>query len=174
MSLHQSRSNLNRPGGRGCREPDRTSNWEGLGIKAGSFFPNFVPPPRSRQHTMVFAVLDPASRTLTFANAGHPWPLFVNGDPHVLQTASGLPLGIVECKFDDYCITLPKGSRVLLYSDGMTEACNANGEEYGIKRLCRHAANEEISPETVLDDVRAFARSIALGDDAKMIVVRAD
>lgn len=123
---------------------------------------------------MVFAVLDPASRTLTFANAGHPWPLFVNGDPHVLQTASGLPLGIVECKFDDYCITLPKGSRVLLYSDGMTEACNANGEEYGIKRLCRHAANEEISPETVLDDVRAFARSIALGDDAKMIVVRAD
>jgi serine phosphatase RsbU (regulator of sigma subunit) len=63
---------------------------------------------------------------------------------------------------------------VLLYSDGITEACNANGEEYGIKRLRHYAANEDVSPETVLDDVRVFARGVALVDDATMIVVRAD
>ena len=130
--------------------------------------------PTGKFVTMVFAVLDPASRTLTFANAGHPSPLLVNGDRHFLQTASGMPLGIAECKFDNYRVTLPKGSRVLLYSDGITEARNANGEEYGAERLCRHAANKEVSPETILDDVRAFTRGIPLADDATMIVVRAD
>jgi sigma-B regulation protein RsbU (phosphoserine phosphatase) len=130
--------------------------------------------PAGKFVTMVFAVLDPASRTLTFANAGHPWPLFVDGDPHFLPTTSGLPLGIAEGKFDEHRVTLPKGSRVLLYSDGITEACNAKGEEYGIERLCRRAANKDVSPETVLDDVRAFVRGVALVDDATMIVVRAE
>jgi sigma-B regulation protein RsbU (phosphoserine phosphatase) len=130
--------------------------------------------PAGKFVTMVFAVLDPASRTLTFANAGHPRPLFVKGNTRSLPTTSGLPLGIAECKFDEHCVRLPKGSRVLLYSDGITEACNANGEEYGIKRLRHYAANEDVSPETVLDDVRVFARGVALVDDATMIVVRAD
>jgi sigma-B regulation protein RsbU (phosphoserine phosphatase) len=130
--------------------------------------------PAGKFVTMVFAVLDPASHTLTFANAGHPWPLFVNGEPRFLETTSGLPLGIAECKFDEHRISLSKGSRVLLYSDGITEACNANGEEYGITRLCNCAANEDASPETVLDDVRVFASGVALADDATMIVVRAE
>jgi sigma-B regulation protein RsbU (phosphoserine phosphatase) len=130
--------------------------------------------PTGRFVTMVFAVLDPASRTLTFANAGHPWPVFVNGDRHILQNASGMPLGIAECKYDDCRVTLPKGSRVMLYSDGITEARNANGEEYGIERLCRHAANKEVSPATVLDDVRAFRNGMPLADDATMIVLKAE
>lgn len=123
--------------------------------------------------TMVLAVLDPASRTLTFANAGHPWPLFVNGNARFLQTTSGLPLGIAECEFGEYRTKLPKGSRVLFYSDGITEACNAKGEEYGIERLRLHAAQNDLSPETVLDDVRVFARGTPLPDDATLIVVRA-
>lgn len=130
--------------------------------------------PAGKFVTMVFAVLDPTSRTLTFANAGHPWPLFVNGSPHFLRTTSGLPLGIADCAFDEYSANLRKGSRVLLYSDGITEACNASGEEYGIERLCLHAANDDVSPKTVLDDVRAFAHGRALVDDATMIVVRSD
>jgi phosphoserine phosphatase RsbU/P len=130
--------------------------------------------PAGKFVTVVFAVLDPLSRTLTFANAGHPWPLFVNGEPHFLRTASGLPLGIADCTFDEYRASLPRGSRVLLYSDGITEAVNTSGEEYGIERLCLNAANHDISPETVLEDVRAFARGRALADDATMIVVRAE
>jgi sigma-B regulation protein RsbU (phosphoserine phosphatase) len=122
--------------------------------------------------TMVYAVLDPASRTLTFANAGHPWPLFVNGDPHFLQTTSGLPLGIFDSGYDEHRVQLPKGSRVLLYSDGITEACSPAGEEYGIERLRSHAKKKKISPETVLQDVRAFTRGRALEDDATLIVVR--
>lgn len=131
--------------------------------------------PAGKFVTMVFAVLDPASRTLIFANAGHPWPLFVHGDdPQFLSTTSGLPLGIADSKFEEHRISLPTGSRVLLYSDGITEACNPNDEEYGMERLCLQAANEEVSPETVLADVRAFVSGRPLMDDATMIVVTAD
>lgn len=129
--------------------------------------------PAGKFVTMIYAVLDPAERTLTFANAGHPWPLFVNGTPRFLGTKAGIPLGIAECSFDERRMKLRKDSRVLIYSDGITEACNASGEEYGIDRLCQHAANRQVSPETVLDDVRAFTRGMTLGDDATMIVVRA-
>ena len=130
--------------------------------------------PLGRFVTMVLAVLDPALRTLTFANAGHPWPLFVNGQSHFLRTPSGMPLGIAEGKFDDYCITLPRDSQVLLYSDGITEARSTNGEEYGMQRLCAQGAKKEISPESLLNDVRAFVHGNALADDATMIVVTSD
>ncbi len=130
--------------------------------------------PAGKFVTMVSAVLDPSTRTLSFANAGHPWPLFVNGKPRFLRTKSGLPLGIADCKYDDQHVILRKRSRVLLYSDGITEACNPTGDEYGIDRLCQHAANEELSPETVLKDVRTFSRGKGLADDATMIVVKAD
>ncbi len=130
--------------------------------------------PTGKFVTMIFAILDPAARTLTFANAGHPWPLFVNGKPRYLQTTSGLPLGIANCTFDEHSQKLPKGSRVLFYSDGITEACNPKNEEYGVDRLCRLAGKQDFSPETVLNDVRKFAKGTALADDATLIVVRAD
>lgn len=130
--------------------------------------------PSGKFVTMIFAVFDPVTQSLTFANAGHPWPLFVNGKPRFLRTKTGLPLGIADCSFDENHVTLRKGSRVLFYSDGITEACNTTGEEYGLDRLCLHAANKDVSPETVLDDVRAFTRGTTLADDATMIVIRAD
>jgi sigma-B regulation protein RsbU (phosphoserine phosphatase) len=130
--------------------------------------------PEGRFVTMVLAVLDPASRVLTFASAGHPWPLLVNGDAHFLRTASGMALGIAECKFDECSVTLPRSSQLLLYSDGITEARNANGEDYGMKRLCVYAAGKQLSPLAILDEVRTFTQDPALGDDATMIVVTAN
>jgi sigma-B regulation protein RsbU (phosphoserine phosphatase) len=130
--------------------------------------------PEGRFVTMVFAVLDPVSRTLTYANAGHPWPLLVNGDSYFLRSTSGMALGIADCKFDESCVTLPKHSQVLLYSDGITEARNANGEDYGMKRLCAYAAKQELSTQSILDEVRAFSRDGTLADDATMIVVTAN
>lgn len=130
--------------------------------------------PEGRFVTMVFAVLDPASRTFTFASAGHASPLLVNGETHFLPTTSGMPLGIAEGRFDDYRVTLPEDSQVLLYSDGITEARNAQGEEYGMMRLCAYAAENELSPESILEQVRAFVQSTALADDATMIVVTAN
>ncbi len=123
--------------------------------------------------TMVYAVLDPARRTLTFANAGHPWPLFANSHgAEFLQTDSGLPLGVAESEFQERRIELPPASRVLFYTDGISEAANRD-EEYGGRRLQALVARPQITAEDVLAEVRGFAGPRGLHDDATVILVRA-
>ncbi|MFB3813904.1 MAG: PP2C family protein-serine/threonine phosphatase [Terriglobales bacterium] len=129
--------------------------------------------PVERFVTMVYAVLDPLRRTLTYANAGHPWPLFANGHgAQSLKTASGLPLGIADCEYDEQTIELPPGSRLLFYSDGVSEACNRAEEEYGLDRLRQHVLRPDVTAAAVLDDVRAFSGGRVPADDATVIVLR--
>lgn len=68
---------------------------------------------------------------------------------------------------------LPLGVRLLLYSDGVTEAWNDKEEEYGMKRLKQQARRPGLCPETVLADVRAFSGADQLRDDATVLVVQA-
>jgi sigma-B regulation protein RsbU (phosphoserine phosphatase) len=127
--------------------------------------------PGNKFVTAVYAVLDPAARKLTFANAGHPWPLFANGNAHFLQTQSGLPLGIAPGLYDEHEIQLAPGASVLFYSDGITEAANSSGEEYGIERLLAGSSGD-LSPESIIDEVCNFSGSRVLSDDATVILVR--
>jgi sigma-B regulation protein RsbU (phosphoserine phosphatase) len=132
--------------------------------------------PVGRFVTMLYVVLDPAARTLTIANAGHPWPLLANGNAaHLITGANGLPIGFSQEKFSQTRIELTPGARVLLYSDGISEAENGYGEDYGSRRLQQLLTSRcDIGAEGVLEDVRAFAASRGLQDDATAIVVRAD
>jgi phosphoserine phosphatase RsbU/P len=132
--------------------------------------------PVGRFVTMLYAVLDPAARTLTIANAGHPWPLLANGNAaHVISGANGLPIGFTQEKFSQTQVELPPGSRVLFYSDGISEAEDSSGEDYGSRRLPQLLNSHcEICAEEVLDDVRAFAAGHGLQDDATAIVVKAE
>ena len=124
--------------------------------------------------TLVYAVLDPRSRTLTFANAGHLRPLLVNENgASFLDTKQGLPLGITCGEFSETQVHLPKGSRLLFYSDGITEATDLDDQEYGAARLQQHAASADASPESIVEDVRSFANGEGLGDDATVIFVKA-
>lgn len=130
--------------------------------------------PSGRFVTMVYGVLDPSTRTLTFANAGHLHPLLI--DPrgaHFLNTETGLPLGLSFGSFSETTVQLPEGSRLVFYSDGITEAANLNEEEYGIERLAEHFLQPEASAETILEDVRSFSAPASLNDDATVIVIRA-
>jgi len=130
--------------------------------------------PSGRFVTMVYGVLDPASRTLTFANAGHLQPLLVDSSgARFLDSQMGLPLGLSLGAFSEQTATLAEGSRLVFYSDGLTEAANAAEEEYGGSRLEKHFAQLEASPESVLQDVRSFASPSSLHDDATVIVVKA-
>lgn len=132
--------------------------------------------PVGRFVTMLYAVLDPAARTLTIANAGHPWPLLANGSTaHVINGANGLPIGFTQENFAQTRIELTPGSRVLFYSDGISEAENSREEDYGSQRLQQLLnSKRDIAAEGVLDDVRAFAAGRGLQDDATAIVVRAE
>ena len=128
--------------------------------------------PAGKYVTMIYAVLDPVRRTLTFANAGHPWPLLVDKTgAHSIPTREGIPLGLSPGKYSEETLTLTPGSRLLFYSDGITEASDGR-EDYGTERLLTHLSRADTCAETLLDDVRSFCRG-SFADDATVILVRA-
>jgi sigma-B regulation protein RsbU (phosphoserine phosphatase) len=131
--------------------------------------------PIGRFVTMVYAVLDPATRTITFASAGHLPPLLVDSNGgQFLSTDRGLPLGIgTSGSYSQSSVQLPENSRLVFYSDGITEAVNREQEEYGHLRLQTHVIENQASPESIVEHVRSFAEGEALPDDATVIVVRA-
>jgi sigma-B regulation protein RsbU (phosphoserine phosphatase) len=128
--------------------------------------------PCGRFVTMVYAELDPAKRTLRLANAGHLPPLLIEPEGHRwIQTEQGLPLGVAASKFSEVEITLNEGSRLALYSDGITEAAEEAGEEYGSERLLAQLQSPGASLETLLADVKKFVNGSGLRDDATVILI---
>jgi sigma-B regulation protein RsbU (phosphoserine phosphatase) len=126
--------------------------------------------PEGRFITMIFAVLDPASGNLVLSNAGHPWPLMADMEGvRFLDEAVGLPLGIRSGVYSEQRVDLPRGSRVFLYSDGVTEAANASSAEYGSSRLREHLVRRDSSCESLLADVRQF--SATPGDDVTIVKI---
>lgn len=129
--------------------------------------------PPARFVTMVYAVLNPEKRTLTLANAGHLQPLLICGqEARFLTTDSGMPLGLGLGDFSEIEVELKPGSRLVLYSDGITEAANPEEEEYGQLRLQEHLLQPESSGDSLLADVRSHANGFGLHDDATVITVR--
>jgi sigma-B regulation protein RsbU (phosphoserine phosphatase) len=121
--------------------------------------------------------LDCRTRTLTWSNAGHNPPLVVRADGEVVRLQPG---GTVMGVFDDASyredsITLRTGDRVVLYTDGITEALSPSGEEYDEQRIveavtANRGATAVATTEALFADVLAWAGG-TLGDDATLITV---
>jgi len=128
--------------------------------------------PAGKFVTLVYAVLDPAKRTLVFANAGHLRPLFIDSQgERFLDVERGLPLGLGSGDYSETVISLSEGSKLIFYSDGITEAVNGNDEEYGVCRLAEHAAKAGASVVSLVDEVRSFANGAGVRDDASAVFV---
>jgi phosphoserine phosphatase RsbU/P len=128
--------------------------------------------PAGKFVTMVYAVLDPVARTVVFANAGHLQPLFIDASgEHFLDVERGMPLGLSCGDYSETEIPLSKGSRLIFYSDGITEAVNSKEEEYGLYRLVEHAVQPDASAVTIIDNVRSFADGYGVRDDASVVFV---
>ena len=130
--------------------------------------------PRAKFVTMVYALLDPQRGTIVFASAGHLPPLLVDSSgAHFLETEARLPLGIRENSLSERTIEMTAGSRLVFYSDGVTEAMNSSLEQYGETRLRDHAANPSASVESLLHDVRTFTAGHPASDDLTVVMVEA-
>jgi sigma-B regulation protein RsbU (phosphoserine phosphatase) len=130
--------------------------------------------PQGSYVTMIYAVLDVENGTLTFSNAGHPWPLVATGrEAEFLETSMGLPLGIRSCAFDERVVDLTAAPAVLFYSDGLIEAPDSQGEDFGTSRLRETFLADAITPEGLIESVRAFAFPNPLIDDATALLIRA-
>ena len=86
--------------------------------------------------TCFYAVLDPQSGWLHYANAGHDLPYRRHNGSISELRATGMPLGMMPgTRYDDHEVTLAPGDSVLFYSDGLVEAHNREREMFGLPRL---------------------------------------
>jgi sigma-B regulation protein RsbU (phosphoserine phosphatase) len=128
--------------------------------------------PAGKFVTMVYAVLDPVAHTVVFANAGHLRPLFIDDrGEHFIDVERGLPLGLACGDYSETEIALSPGSKMIFYSDGITEAENARQEEYGLCRLAEHAIKPEASAISIVDEVQSFSNGAGVRDDASVVFV---
>ena len=110
--------------------------------------------------TCFYAILDPTSGSLRYANAGHDVPyLHRNGAAEEMR-ARGMPLGLMpEMEYEEREIVLDAGEAALFYSDGLVEAHHPNGEMFGFPRLqtlvAEHAENESLE-EALLEELYSF------------------
>jgi hypothetical protein len=126
--------------------------------------------------TLFYGILDSRARTLQYSNAGHLPPLLVrsNGSSEKLSEG-GAVLGVFpEGDYADALVHLRPGDRLLLFTDGITEAADLNSEEYGEVGLLRAAqAAVALSPTDLkahlLTDVNRFCNS-HLHDDVTLTV----
>lgn len=127
--------------------------------------------------TFFYCVIDTAARTLSYSNAGHCFPLLHRspGEVEVLGEG-GIVLGIFpDAKYFDVVVRLDPGNKILLFTDGITEATNPGGEEYGEARL-RRRLDGDSSDETatmhrkLMQEVSNFCRN-NFADDATLVLI---
>ena len=134
--------------------------------------------PVGRFVTLFYGVLHPDGR-LVFCNAGHNFPYVqpVEGEALELQTG-GLPIGIMEDgEYEEEVIRLEPGQKLIVFSDGITEAETKDGELYGEDRLkeCLQSlgsASAEDSMERILEEVTDFVDGHEASDDITLFVLR--
>ena len=110
--------------------------------------------------TCFYAILEPESGRLTYANAGHDLPyLHRNGDAEELR-ARGMPLGLMPgMDYEEKEIILEAGESVLFYSDGLVEAHDSKGEMFGFPRLralIAEHAEEAALGDFLLEELHSF------------------
>jgi phosphoserine phosphatase RsbU/P len=135
----------------------------------------------SRFVTLMYGTLRPDGR-LTYCNAGHNPPLVISrvGDVStVRRLEQGGPIvGLFElASYDEETIALTPGDWLIIFTDGISEAMSAAGDEYGDDRIVALVeANAGLSPHDLLEalfaDVKAFARGTPQGDDITGMVLR--
>ena len=119
----------------------------------------YIPP--SMFVTCFYAILDPKSGTLRYANAGHDLPYLWNGGDCEELRARGMPLGLMPgMGYEEKEMVLDTGEGVLFYSDGLVEAHNPEGEMFGFPRLraliAQHGEEERALRDFLMKELHSF------------------
>jgi sigma-B regulation protein RsbU (phosphoserine phosphatase) len=130
--------------------------------------------PSSRFITLVYVVIDPQTRAITVANAGHQYPvIYSDRETGYLVMEAGLPLGIKEYPYKEYNYTMNKSDRLLLYSDGVPEAMNSKKDMFGEERLIPSMKKPGADIHTLYNDVKEFVEFSPLNDDLTIVMIEA-
>jgi sigma-B regulation protein RsbU (phosphoserine phosphatase) len=130
--------------------------------------------------TLFYGVVDMEGGTLRYANAGHDFPLVVNGDGVRELGNSGIVLGCLEeFEYGDDVCAIPDGGVVAIYTDGVTDCESPDGEAYGSERLKRVLESNVSGSarsicQAVVHDVQRFGDSRSVDDLTLVVLKRRD
>jgi serine phosphatase RsbU (regulator of sigma subunit) len=136
----------------------------------------------NRYATMFYGEFDGYSRILRYVNAGHCPPILISeGSEPKKLSAGDLPVGLIpEITYQELRITLSKGSAVIVYTDGLTDALNSQGEEFGDCRLmsvCKSlpkGAKAETICQLLSSKVSEWSAGVEQFDDKTILVLTVD
>ena len=136
---------------------------------------------RSEMFVTVFhGVLDPQSHHFAYVNAGHNPPFFYRAAQKKLTTLKehGIALGVMpNITLEEHAIDFQPDDVLLMYTDGVTDAINAQEEEFGTERLANLvASNAQLAPDALIDEIKRavteFAGEGVHFDDLTMIALK--
>jgi len=129
--------------------------------------------------TVFYCILDPHTGELRYANGGHnpPYILRAAGTVETLDGAGGLVLGVIPgIQYPDHTVQLQRGDRLVLFTDGVTEAFNPADEAYGVERLIAEIKAHGQGPsaalvERICGSIATFAGTAPQSDDITLTVL---
>jgi sigma-B regulation protein RsbU (phosphoserine phosphatase) len=128
---------------------------------------------------LLYGILDIAGN-FDYCRAGHPYPLVLDEDGRLIETGvgQGMPLGILEeIPLDSRSVIIPPGGLAVVYSDGLSEALDANSNQFGVERLAAELPAIRRLPAGQICDrlwslVQEFSGEEPQSDDFTAIVIK--
>jgi sigma-B regulation protein RsbU (phosphoserine phosphatase) len=128
--------------------------------------------------TMIYGVFDTSSRRLRFCQAGHPGPVLLSAGGELRSLGSGgFPVGLMpDMEYEEETVTLSKGDRLILYSDGIPECVDQQGARYTNENLfsvLRRNAALPVSDlvQSVGEDIARWRSDTELSDDVSLLAL---
>jgi sigma-B regulation protein RsbU (phosphoserine phosphatase) len=128
--------------------------------------------------TLCYSIFDLKRRVVTLANSGLPYPIRASAEGVTRIELPGVPLGSFHGSvYDEISMALHTGDVFVFYSDGVSEAMNVNGEEFGAGRLIEVIErSRQLAPRAIIDDifqsVEAFRDGTPPNDDMTAVTVK--
>jgi sigma-B regulation protein RsbU (phosphoserine phosphatase) len=129
--------------------------------------------------TFFMGIWDPAKQVLYYVNAGHNPPLLIDKENKVTTLdATGIVMGILPSQpYEEKYVRIYEGSTLVIYTDGLEEAFNHEGEQFGQQRIIDTIIkNKDASCRSIIkslnDEVLMFSEGVPIHDDVTMIVAK--